>query len=147
MACAPSHLMPDRNSCGRPKAIIDWNYVNGLLISGCSGAEIAGSIGLNKATIYERCLVDNGIPFAEYSQQMYSKGDALLRNVQFEKALSGDNTMLVWLGKSRLKQTDPSLSNANNAQKITVEVKGEGLASGVNISTTTISNTDNTCPE
>ena len=35
-----------------------------------------------------------------------AKGNSFLRAKQYEKALQGDNVMLVWLGKNRLKQTD-----------------------------------------
>jgi hypothetical protein len=92
---------------GRPKADIDWNYVNELLTAGCSGREIAGEIGLNCNTIYDRCEKDHGISFSEYSQQFYAKGDTLIRKKQFDKAIKeGDNTLLIWLGKNRLKQSD-----------------------------------------
>lgn len=96
---------------GQPKAIIDWKKVDDLLIAGCSGREIAGQLGIYHGTLYDRCFTDNGIQFSEYSQQKYSKGDALLRATQFAKALGknkdADNTMLIWLGKQRLKQREP----------------------------------------
>lgn len=96
---------------GRPEAIIDWKKVDDLLISGCSGAQIAGYFGLNPATIYDRCNKDHGIPFSEYSQQKYSKGETILKAHQFAKAIGktkdGDNTLLIWLGKQRLGQKEP----------------------------------------
>ena len=95
---------------GRPKADINWDMVDEYLIAGCSGREIAGLIGLNPATIYDRCEKDHGIPFSDYSQQRYSKGESLIRQKQFLKALKGDgdNTMLIWLGKTRLGQKEPT---------------------------------------
>jgi hypothetical protein len=143
MTCAPSHFMPERDPRGRPKSDIDWAYVDSLLEAGCSGTEIAARIGIKPTNLYDRCWTDKQILFSEYSQEKQSKGDSLLKEIQFQKALSGDNTLLIWLGKTRLKQTDPSLSNGNNSQKIIVEVKGNGLASGIDVSTSTISNTDN----
>jgi len=96
---------------GQPKAIIDWKKVDDLLISGCSGREIASYLGLNPHTIYDRCLSDNGIAFAEYSQQKSAKGEAILKAHQFAKALGktkdGDNALLIWLGKQRLGQREP----------------------------------------
>ena len=91
---------------GRPKADIDWNVVNNLLKAGCSGVEIAGRIGILPNTLYDRCEKDNGIVFSSYSQQFYAKGDSIIREKQFEKAEEGDNSMLIWLGKNRLKQRD-----------------------------------------
>lgn len=94
---------------------IDWPYVNDLIIAGCSGAEIAGEIGIHPVTLYEKCLEENGSPYSEYSLQFKSKGKALLRKQQFMKALGktelGDNTMLVWLGKTRLKQKEDTLTS------------------------------------
>jgi len=147
MTCAPSHHIPERETRGRPKANIDWKYVEELLEAGCSGAEIAGSLHINPQTIYDRCVTDHNMLFVDYSAQFYLKGDSLLKVQQYKKALglteAGDNTQLIWLGKTRLKQIDPSQGNSNNAQKITVEVKGNGLASGIEVSTSTLSNTDN----
>lgn len=95
---------------GRPKAVIDWLVVDQLLISGCSGTEIAAYIGIYANTLYDRCLTDNKILFSEYSQEKQAKGDSILRAHQFNKALGktekGDNTLLIWLGKNRLKQRD-----------------------------------------
>ena len=98
------------NKCGRPQADIDWNYVDELLHARCSGREIAADLGINPHTLYDRCLSDHGVMFAEYSQQKYAKGDRLLKKQQFDKALGltkdGDNTLLIWLGKTRLEQKE-----------------------------------------
>jgi len=95
---------------GRPKSNINWQQLDQLLVAGCSGAEVAAYIGINKATIYDRCEQEYGIPFSEYSQQKKAKGRSLLRSQQFAKALGtsdqGDNTLLIWLGKQRLEQND-----------------------------------------
>lgn len=91
---------------GRPKANIDWEKADEYLIAGCSGRELAALFGLQPNTIYSRCLEDHGITFTEYSEQRYAKGDNFIRKAQFEKAMEKDNTMLIWLGKNRLKQKD-----------------------------------------
>jgi hypothetical protein len=94
----------------RPLAIIDWTEVDNLLMAGCSGKEIAGHIGINCNTLYERCTKDKDIPFGEYSQQKYAKGESLIKAKQFQKALGecldGDNTLLIWLGKVRCEQRE-----------------------------------------
>jgi len=105
-----SNVMEKSNNTGRPKADIDWKKVDELLIAGCSGAEIAGYFGLNPATLYDRCQTDNNKMFSEYSQEKSAKGDSILRAHQYAKALGltekGDNTLLIWLGKTRLKQKE-----------------------------------------
>ena len=103
---------------GRPKSNIKWDEVDHLLISGCSGAEIAGFIGVERRTIYERCVDEKGMSFSDYSQLMKAKGNSLLRAQQFAKALGktdkGDNTLLIWLGKQRLEQRDKPRDEENN---------------------------------
>lgn len=107
---------------GQPKAIIDWKKVDDLLVAGCSGREIAAQLGIYHGTLYDRCLTDNEIPFAEYSQQKYAKGDAYIRAAQFAKALGrnkdADNTMLIWLGKQRLGQTEKQEGQVNVAEEL-----------------------------
>lgn len=92
---------------GRPQAKIDWSFVDYKLMAGYSGVAIANELGINCNTLYERTLLDKGIPFSEYSQQKYEKGNNLIKEKQFEKATKkGDNMMLIWLGKNRCGQKD-----------------------------------------
>lgn len=92
---------------GRPQANIDWEVVDELLISGCTGTEIAAFLGIAPPTLYDRCESDNGVKFSEYSQEKKAKGDSLLRKVQFDAAYKDkDKTMMIWLGKQRLGQRD-----------------------------------------
>jgi hypothetical protein len=97
---------PPDCGAGRPKSDIDWKMVDDLLEAGCSGAEIAANIGINPATLYDRCQADHNMMFSQYSQEKQQKGDSLLRKAQFDKAMIGDNTLLIWLGKCRLKQKE-----------------------------------------
>jgi hypothetical protein len=100
---------------GRPEAVIDWNEVEQLLMSGCSGTEIAARIGIAAATLYDRCQTDNEQMFSEYSQEKKSKGDTLIKQAQFEAAtVDKDKAMLIWLGKQRLGQKDKIESDLNH---------------------------------
>lgn len=95
---------------GRPPAKIDWVKVEELTVAGCMGSEIAGVLGVAPITLYEHVEKNYGIKFSEFRQQFLSKGDAGIRVSQFKKALKGDNSMLIWLGKNRLGQKDKSQS-------------------------------------
>lgn len=112
---------------GRPEADIHWKTVEDLLVSGCSGADIAGYLGMEPNTIYRRCEKDHGIPFSQYSRQFYAKGDSLLRAHQFAKALGktneGDNTLLIWLGKTRLKQKEEQSENVMDLNRVEAMMK------------------------
>lgn len=100
----------------RPEKPIDWKKVDQLLMAGCSGTEIAPHFDIHYDTLYDRVKLQYGISFTEYSSKLRQKGDALLKAVQFEKALSKDNTMMIWLGKNRLgqKETHENLSVPND---------------------------------
>lgn len=91
---------------GRPEIIIDWKKVDQLLEAGCHTTEIASYFGVSTDSFYNRCLKDKGINFSAYSQEKRRRGDSLLRAKQYEVAMKGDKTMLVWLGKNRLDQKD-----------------------------------------
>lgn len=95
---------------GCPQKEIDWNLVDEFLIAGCPGTKIAEAIGVCADTLYDRCEQEKGVNFSAYSQQKRTTGDALLHKAQFDKAIGrtelGDNTLLVWLGKTRLEQRE-----------------------------------------
>jgi hypothetical protein len=95
----------------RPKISIDWNYVDSLLEADCTGTEIAGNLAMHPETLYARVELEKGMGFTAYSQQKKNKGDTLIKRAQLNKALEGDNTMLVWLGKVRLNQRESTSSN------------------------------------
>lgn len=98
----------------RPKAIINWNQVGKMLEAGCTAEGIAASIGIDVETLRKRCITDNKCSFSVFSQQKRSKGDDLLRMKQFEVAMGGDKTLLIWLGKNRLGQREQADTETDN---------------------------------
>ena len=93
-------------SKSRPKIPIDWEMVDRLLMANCDGASIARKIGMHPETFYDRVVREKGIGYTEYRSQKVEDGNTLLHQVQFKKAMNGDNTMIIWLGKNRMKQSD-----------------------------------------
>ncbi|MFB5619516.1 MAG: hypothetical protein ACE5RC_00085 [Nitrosopumilus sp.] len=90
----------------RPKTNINWLEVDMYLEAGCTGTEIAGFLGIHPDTLYIHCQENHKMGFSSYSQQKKSRGDALLRKRQFDIAMEGDKTILIWLGKCRLGQQE-----------------------------------------
>jgi len=90
----------------RPVKPIDWKLVDSLLMSGCTGVEIASHFDMHPITFYQRVEQQYGTSFTNYSSEKKQKGESLLRHKQFEIAMKGDKTMLVWLGKNRLGQRE-----------------------------------------
>lgn len=98
--------MAHSDKTGRPEIEIDFKKVDELLIAGCSGVEVSAFLGIHHDTLYDRVEAKFGVSFSNYSASKRSKGDSMLRAVQFQKAMNKDNMMLIWLGKNRLKQKD-----------------------------------------
>jgi hypothetical protein len=114
----------------------DWKKIDDLLIAGCNGTEIAGYLGINQDTLYRWALEDKNMTFADYQAEKRSRGDSLLKAQQFAKAMGltdkGDNTLLIWLGKCRLKQKE---EEHNRPSQIILKVTNDGLGAGVSVST------------
>jgi hypothetical protein len=96
--------MQSMNPAGRPKKQLDWDVVDNLLKLGMPGTKIASYFALHHDTLYDRCLTEKGVSFTEYSAHKYAEGETPLLQKQYEKAVAGDNQMLIHLGKCRLKQ-------------------------------------------
>ena len=90
----------------RPKIEIDWKIVEKYRVYGGSGVQIAANIGVNRDTLYDRCVEENKKSFSDYSAEKRQKGNSLLHAKQFQVAMGGNTTMLVWLGKQRLGQEE-----------------------------------------
>ena len=89
---------------------INWDDVDILLTSGCTGTEVAGYLGIHPDTLYARTLAEKGTLFTDYCQEKRSHGKAMLRSKQYAKAMgktdTGDTTLLIWLGKVSLDQIE-----------------------------------------
>ena len=90
----------------RPKADIDWKRVDELLEADCEGTEIAAHLGLVPETLYRRCETDHKISFSKYLQEKKASGNSILKEAQFKLAKQSHKTMLIWLGKQRLGQSE-----------------------------------------
>lgn len=102
----------------RPKTEIDWARVDELLVAQCDGAGIASILGIHPNTLYRLCEEEFSMSFSAYSQQKRGEGRELLRAKQYELALSGDKTMLVWLGKQYLNQREKVDNDVSLTEKV-----------------------------
>ncbi len=86
---------------------VDWTRVDELLEAGCLGTEIAAYYAMHPHTFYDKVANKYKMTFTEYLQQKRSKGNSILREAQYKKAVKKlDNSMLIWLGKQRLDQKE-----------------------------------------
>jgi predicted metal-dependent hydrolase len=91
-------LTESKRGPGKPKAKIDPEHVKALASAGCTVEEIADFLGVNKKTLERRFL-----PIMEKGR---NTRNVSLRRKQVELAMRGDKTMLIWLGKQFLGQSD-----------------------------------------
>lgn len=106
--CHTLVVSSEKNSnMGRPKKHIDWDEVDKLLFIHCTHNEVAAWFNVHIDTLCNRCLDEKGMTFSEYSKQKTRRGKVSLRRRQYTKAVEeGNTTMLIWLGKQWLDQTD-----------------------------------------
>jgi AraC-like DNA-binding protein len=97
---------------GRPKIEIDFEKVDALCAVFCNCQEIVSvlnsfDINCSYDTVERRVKEKFGMTFAEYvEQKQMAFAKPKLRKAQFDCALGGNATMLIWLGKQHLGQVD-----------------------------------------
>jgi DNA-binding CsgD family transcriptional regulator len=93
----------DSKEAGRPKLELDEEQIGRLASIHCSVDEIALIMGCGRDTIYRN--------YMHIVEEGRAKGKMGLRRRQWEVANEGNPTMLVWLGKNWLDQTDAKQVN------------------------------------
>ena len=106
---------------GRPKKQINWDVVDRLCNIHCTGEEIASIMDVHYDTLNNHCNDEHGINFSEYYKKVAASGKMSLRRKQFETALDGNTSMLIWLGKNLLGQKDQP-DGAADRQDININI-------------------------
>lgn len=94
---------------GRPRIEFkenDWRNIENLCKLMCTAEEIAGFLSVSVDTLERRIREEHGCTFAEYFKEHSAQGKISLRRHQYKLAEAGNATMLIWLGKQYLGQTD-----------------------------------------
>ena len=86
---------------GRPPADVDPDKVYELAKIHCTMPEMVAILGIGEDTLRRR--------FAGVIEKGRSEGKSSLRRTQWKAAEAGNTTMLIWLGKQLLDQTDKSI--------------------------------------
>lgn len=85
---------------------IDWTTLDKLCGMQCTKTEIADFLEISEDTIERAIKREFKVNYAEYYEQKAAKGRISLRRKQYDVASSGNVTMLIWLGKQYLGQSD-----------------------------------------
>jgi hypothetical protein len=91
---------------GRPVKDIDWNLVDNACLMHATEAEIAGLLDINIDTLAIAIRKEFDMTFPEYFAIKSAGGKMSLRRKQYTKAMEGNVTMQIWLGKQWLGQSD-----------------------------------------
>lgn len=112
---------------GRPKIDIDWEIVDKLCAMQCTLREISAWFDCSEDTIERACKREKKIGFAEYFKQKREKGRISLRRKQHEVAMTGNVTMLIFLGKQYLGQADKleTTGETNNNARFVIEMSDD----------------------
>jgi hypothetical protein len=95
---------PDPGEGGAPRKPIDMDVMRRAAALCCTAGEIAALLGIGRRTFYGAMKRDPELKTA--LDQARAHGCATLRRLQWQRAMGGSDTMLIWLGKQLLGQTD-----------------------------------------
>ena len=85
---------------------VDWDQFDKLCAIMATLSDIAGFFDCSEDTIERAVKRVKKCGFADYIKRKSAKGVVSLRRKQYEIAMTGNPTMLIWLGKQYLGQRD-----------------------------------------
>jgi hypothetical protein len=122
----------DDMPAGRPKIEVDWAHIEKLAHIQCTIEEVVAVTGISHDTLDRRSKEEYGINFADFLRQKKEGGKASLRRRQWLSAIEDKNTtMMIWLGKQYLAQSDKQETKLTDdkPKKLIIEMDhGDGSA-------------------
>lgn len=91
---------------GRPEKEIKWDVLDGILQFGATLIDCSEILGHAEDTIQRRIKKDFKMTFSEYRHRKMARMRMKLLQKQYDVAINGNVTMLIWLGKQHLGQSD-----------------------------------------
>ncbi|MDD4817316.1 MAG: hypothetical protein PHI85_05040 [Victivallaceae bacterium] len=116
-----SDTLATKHPGGRPRKELDYTLIKKLASLHCTQDEIASVLEVSTRTL----LRDE--KFCQLYKNGLDNGRIALRRSQFKKALSGDTSMLIWLGKQLLGQKDHIKNDVDVSQPIKLVVDDADL--------------------
>ena len=106
---------------------IDWEMVRKMATMHCSVRGVSAVLGVNEETMRKHCQREYGMPpgewFAIQSERGMCKVRYQLAKAQISLAIKDKNpTMLIWLGKQYLGQSDKGALEINSTVTLQNEV-------------------------
>jgi len=85
---------------------LDWKLLDSILMFKASLEDCADICGCSSRTITRNIEKEKGMTFSEYRTRKMAKVRTNLASKQYQVAMSGNVSMLIWLGKQWLGQKD-----------------------------------------
>ena len=101
------------NKGGRPHKFIDQRQFEGMCQILCTQEEICHLLDCDSNTIDDWCQRSYGEGFSDSYKRFSAGGKMSIRRAQFKHALEGNTALLIWLGKTVLKQSEHERDPAN----------------------------------
>ena len=94
-----------KKSGPKPK-VIDYQKLDAMCAIHCTGEECAAILNIDYDTLNAALERDGNVGFSDYFAIKSAGGKMSLRRKQYDQAMTGNSTMLIWLGKQWLEQSD-----------------------------------------
>ena len=109
-----------KKQLGRPQKPIDEKVLANLSQINCTQEEIASILGISARTLQRR--------YADLIEVNKNKGKASLRKRMYEKAMKGNDKLMIWLSKQYLEMSD-RIHNTNTTEPLPliIEAKAEEI--------------------
>lgn len=104
-----------KNKGGRPRKIIPKDEFEKLCGLQCTLEEMCCFFNCDENTLESWCKRTYHKGFSEIFRRKRGSGRVSLRRKQYQVAMSGNPTMLIWLGRNWLDQTDKQGENSETA--------------------------------
>ena len=105
-----------KKQLGRPHKAIDEKVLANLSQIGCTQEEIGSIVGISARTLQRR--------FADLLEVNKNKGKASLRKRMYEKAMKGNDKLLIWLSKNMLGMSE-RIHNTNTTEPLPLIIEAK----------------------
>ena len=105
-----------KKQLGRPQKPIDEKVLANLSQINCTQEEIASILGVSARTLQRR--------YADLIEVNKNKGKASLRKRMYEKAMKGNDKLMIWLSKQYLNMTD-RIHNTNTTEPLPLIIEAQ----------------------
>lgn len=105
---------------GRPLIDIDQKHFESLCGFQCTEEEICSFFHVTDKTLAAWCKRTYGRRFSEVFREKKALGKMSLRRAQMQAAIGGNTTMMIWLGRNLLGQTDKDRTETQAVEPVKV---------------------------